>query len=37
MQQLQNAPALKEKIAGAHLKIIGGVYELETGKVRLLN
>jgi carbonic anhydrase len=37
MQQLQNAPALKEKISGGQLKIVGGVYELETGKVRLLN
>jgi carbonic anhydrase len=37
MQQLQNAPDLKEKIAGGHLRIVGGVYELETGKVRLLN
>jgi carbonic anhydrase len=37
MQQLQNAPTLKEKISGRQLKIVGGVYELETGKVRLLN
>jgi carbonic anhydrase len=37
MQQLQNAPALKEKISDRQLKIVGGVYELETGKVRLLN
>lgn len=37
IQQLQNAPDLKEKIAGGHLRIVGGVYELETGKVRLLN
>jgi carbonic anhydrase len=25
IQQLQNAPALEEKIAGGHLKIVGGV------------
>ncbi len=37
IQQLQNAPDLKEKIAGGHLRIVGGVYELETGRVRLLN
>jgi len=35
MQQLQDSPEL-EKIAGGHLRIVGGVYELETGKVRLL-
>lgn len=37
VQQLQKAPELKEKIATGQLKIVGGVYELETGKVRLLN
>ena len=37
IQQLQNAPDLREKIAGGHLRIVGGVYELETGKVRLLS
>jgi carbonic anhydrase len=37
IQQLQNAPDLKEKIAAGHLRIVGGVYELETGRVRLLN
>ncbi len=37
IQQLQNAPDLKEKIAGGHLRIVGGIYELETGKVRLLS
>jgi len=36
MQQLQNTPELKEKITGGQLKIVGGVYELDTGKVRLL-
>jgi carbonic anhydrase len=37
MKQLQNSPDLREKIAGGHLRIVGGVYELETGKVRLLS
>jgi carbonic anhydrase len=37
IQRLQNAPDLKEKIAAGHLRIVGGVYELETGRVRLLN
>jgi len=37
IQQLQNEPDLKEMIAGGHLRIVGGVYELETGRVRLLN
>ena len=35
--KLQNAADLKAKIASGHLKIVGGVYDLETGKVRLLN
>lgn len=37
MLKLQNTPELKEQIAGGHMKIAGGVYELETGKVHLLN
>ena len=37
VQLLKSNSDLKEKIAGGHLKIVGGVYELETGKVRLLN
>ena len=36
VQQLQNSPELKEKIASGHLTIMGAVYDLETGKVRLL-
>ena len=37
VQMLQNSSDLKEKIEGGNLRIVGGVYELETGKVRLLN
>jgi carbonic anhydrase len=36
IQQLQDTPDLKEKIADGRLRIVGGVYDLETGKVRLL-
>lgn len=36
VQMLLNSSDLKEKIDGGHLRIVGGVYELETGKVRLL-
>lgn len=35
--QLRYNTDLKEKIDAGHLKIIGAVYELETGRVRLLN
>ena len=34
---LEDVPDLKEIIAEGHLKIVGGVYNLETGKVRMLN
>ena len=36
IQQLENSPELKEKIANGHLTVMGAVYDLETGKVRLL-
>jgi len=37
MLRLQNMPELKGEIDAGRLKIVGGVYELGTGKVRLLN
>jgi carbonic anhydrase len=37
IQLLKDNADLKEKIAGGHLKIVGGIYELETGKVRFLD
>lgn len=37
VQRLQTAPDLKKTIAEGHLKIVGGVYDLESGKVRILN
>jgi carbonic anhydrase len=36
VQMLQNNSDLKGKIDGGHLRIVGAVYELETGKVRWL-
>jgi len=37
VQNLQDSPDLKKIIAEGQLKIVGGVYDLETGKVRMLN
>jgi len=34
--ELEQAPSVKEAVAGHHLKIVGGVYDLESGKVELL-
>jgi carbonic anhydrase len=34
--QLEQASAIKEAVTEQHLKIIGGVYSLDTGKVELL-
>jgi len=36
VDHLRNTPELKEKIANGTLSVVGAVYELETGKVRLL-
>jgi carbonic anhydrase len=36
VSQLEQASAIKEAIAQQHLKIVGGVYSLDTGKVELL-
>jgi carbonic anhydrase len=36
VSELEVAPSVKEAVAGHKLKIVGGVYDLETGKVELL-
>jgi carbonic anhydrase len=36
VSQLEQASAIKEAVAEKHLKIIGGVYSLDSGKVELL-
>jgi carbonic anhydrase len=36
VSQLEQASAIKEAVAEQHLKIVGGVYSLDTGKVELL-
>jgi carbonic anhydrase len=36
VSQLEQASAIKEAVAESHLKIIGGVYSLDSGKVELL-
>ncbi len=36
VNELEVAPSIKEAVAGHHLKIAGGVYDLESGKVELL-
>jgi carbonic anhydrase len=34
--QLEQASAIKEAVTEQHLKIVGGVYSLDSGKVELL-
>jgi carbonic anhydrase len=36
VSELEVAPSVKEAVAGHHLKIVGGVYDLESGKVEIL-
>jgi carbonic anhydrase len=36
VSQLEEAPSVKEAVAAHQLKIVGGVYDLESGKVELL-
>jgi carbonic anhydrase len=37
LQQLRDAAVLKEKIAGGEIRVVGAVYELDSGRVRWLS